>query len=132
MFLLEAEPKLCVDAAIVSRIAAAKSTEAARSRGRLPKQQGSKVTNRIAEVHVVQDVVEVQRERQVVTACAATRPTETTTTAARSTKTAARATGTACSTATWTTTSHATTHHRGVAAIALLITLLILLSIPRV
>src|SRR6185369_770346 len=87
----------------------------------LTKQQRSQVADRIGEVRVVQNVLEVQRERQIVTASAATTgATETTTT-------------TAWTAATRTTAGHTAAHHRCVSSVALLVTLLaILLPIPRI
>ena len=55
----ESKPNLRVDAAIVSRIAGTEAAKAARGRRRLPKQQRAQVANRISEVRVIQDVVEV-------------------------------------------------------------------------
>src|SRR5678815_5497659 len=48
MFLLEAEPKRCVDATLVSRIGCSKPTKAASRRRRLTKQQRSQVADRIS------------------------------------------------------------------------------------
>ena len=128
MFLLEAEPKRRVDATLVSRIGCSKPTKAAGRRRRLTKQQRSQVADRIGEVRVVQNVLEVQRERQIVTASAATaRTTEATTASAWSTKPTTTATATtARSAAAWTTRTspgHTAAHHRAVTSIALLITL---------
>src|SRR6185369_7547452 len=111
---LEAEPKRRVDATLVSRIGCSKPTKATGRRRRLTKQQRSQVADRIGEVRVVQNVLEVQRERQIVTASAATTgATETTTTAAWSTETAATAAATTARTAaTRTTAGHTAAHHR--------------------
>src|ERR1041385_7863604 len=124
---LEAEPNLGVDATIVSTGRVAKSTKAARSRRRLPKQSRTKVAHRITQVRVIQNVVEVQRERQAVTATgsAATAKTSATWTTP---KAAATATTAAWSAGTTTTTSHAATHHRG----SLPITLTILTILIRI
>src|SRR6185369_8576206 len=101
--ILEREPQLRIDAAVVSGVTATKSAEPACRRGRLSKQQRAEVTDRIPEVRVIQNVVEVQRERQIVAATSATRSAT-----ARS------------------TTSHAAAHHRVLAALPLLIVLTIL------
>src|SRR6185369_16483563 len=126
--ILEREPQLRIDAAVVSGVTATKSAEPACRRGRLSKQQRAEVTDRIPEVRVIQNVVEVQRERQIVAATSATRSAETTAAAARSTtKTAAATSGTAARSATArSTTSHAAAHHRVLAALPLLIVLTIL------
>src|SRR6185369_14906928 len=126
MFLLEAEPKRRVDATLVSRIGCSKPTKAAGRRRRLTKQQRSQVADRIGEVRVIQNVLEVQRERQIVTASAATaRTTEATTASAWSTKptTTATATTARSAAAAWTTRTspgHTAAHHRAVTSIALL------------
>ena len=137
MFLLEAEPKRRVDATLVSRIGCSKPTKATSRRRRLTKQQRSQVADRIGEVCVVQNVLEVQRERQIVTASAATAwTTETTTASTWSTKPTTTATATtARSAAAWTTRTapgHTAAHHRRITSIALLITLAALLTILRV
>ena len=141
MFLLEAEPKRRVDATLVSRIGCSKPTKATGRRRRLTKQQRSQVADRVGEVRVVQNVLEVQRERQIVTARAATtRTTGTAATAAWSTETATATATTARTAATWTTRTppgHSAAHHRGVTSITLLITAFItltltVLTIPRI
>src|SRR4051794_24249664 len=122
---LESESDLRVDATVVSRIAAAEASKATSGRRRLPKQQRAQVADRICEVRVIQQVVEIHRERQVVPAiAAATRPAKTT--SARSAKTTtASSTAATRATAGWTTASHTAAHHRRVSSVALLITLLI-------
>jgi hypothetical protein len=90
----------------------------------LSEQRRTEVAHGIAKVHVVQDVLEVQRERQIVaTTPASTWSTKTTatwsTTKAATAATTARTTATG---STLTSTSHAATHDR----ISLSITLLIL------
>ena len=98
---LEGEPNLRVDAAVVSRIAATKTSEAAGSRSRLSKQRRTQVADGIRKVRVVQNVIEVERERQIVATIAATRTTETTTAAAWSTTKTTTAAGTTRTTAAW-------------------------------
>ena len=56
----ETKPDLHVDTTIVRRIATAKPTKATTRSGRLSKQTRSQVADRVIEVHMVQDVVEVQ------------------------------------------------------------------------
>src|ERR1044072_7260983 len=121
--ILEAEPNLRVDATVVSRIPDAETTESRRRRG-LSKQRRTEVADGIAEVRVFQNVLEVQRERQIVTTTTATTwSTETTATAAWSTT----KTTTAATTRTpGTSPGHPATHYR---AISLSITLLILLPV---
>ena len=60
MFRLEAKPDLRINAAVVSRIAGTEPTKSTASLCGLPKQLRSEVTDRISEVRVVQQVVEVQ------------------------------------------------------------------------
>src|SRR5690349_10158432 len=57
---LETESQLRVDAAIVSRIAATEPAKAPGGRRRFPKERRSQITDWIAEVRVIQHVVEVQ------------------------------------------------------------------------
>src|SRR5688500_2280677 len=95
--MLEAEPDLRVDSAVVSGATATKSTKATARRRGLSKQTRSDLSDRVVKVDVVQNVVEVERERQVVTA----RRTATTT------ETATAKTATAAATR----TTHATAAH---------------------
>ncbi|HJX88967.1 MAG TPA: hypothetical protein VJ372_00650, partial [Pyrinomonadaceae bacterium] len=65
---LEGEAYLRVDAAIVSRIAGAKTAETAGRRSGLAKQQRTQIANRVSKIGVVKYVVKVQRERQTIAA----------------------------------------------------------------
>lgn len=109
MALLETESDRGVDPAIVSLVAAAETAKTTARRSRLTKQKRSEVPDGIVQVGVIQNVLEVQRKRQVVTT-AATAAAETTT--AKSTTTTAAATW---STTAWTTgptsAAHASHHH---------------------
>ena len=124
---LEAEPNLRVDATIVSSGCVAKTSKAARSSSRLSKQSRSEVTHRIIKIRVVQQILEVQRERQVVAttaSAAATKPAWTT----RTTKTTASR-----RTAAWPTrssaTSHAAAHHCRTLSIVLTILTILLIRV---
>jgi len=123
---LETEPDLSVNAAVVSDVAHAKPTEGRRER-RLSEQLRSQISDRVAEVRVIQNVVEVQRERQVVTAATGT------TAAAEATGTAAAwttksTTAAATWSTSWTTTAgHAATHDRALAAVIALTILPVLI-----
>jgi hypothetical protein len=94
---LEGEAYLRVDAAIVSRIAGAKTAETAGGRSRLAKQQRTQIANRVSKIGVVKYVVEVQRERQAIAATGVS--TTAATTAAAAAEAAAPATTTATSSA---------------------------------
>ena len=87
----------------------------------MTEQEGTDVTNRVAEVGVIQNIVEVQGERQAVAAAIGTSPTKPTT--AKATATSA----TAGPTAAWSTSGSPASHtatHDGVASN--LITLIVL------
>ena len=122
--ILEAEPNLRVDTTVVSGVAATKTSEAARCRRRLTEERRAEVADRIAQVRVIKNIVEVERERQIVATAATTRSAKataawsTTKTSATAAAAAARTTATG---AAW-TTARAAAHYR----VALSITLWIL------
>jgi len=77
---------LRIDPAVVSSDALTEAAKTTRRRRRLAKQLRTQVTHRIIQIRVVQQVLEIQRERQVVTAIttaasAATKAAATTSTA---------------------------------------------------